>query len=176
MRTTRFAATVIALTAMAASPAAALQSAFTYEDPAGWELQFYYQVPYSDLAEWRETSAWAGSSGMFRMNFRMAERAGDYVMALLRVPTDLSLLWGPTTRVVLTHRDGSEIESEMILFTDSKLQTRVYDTGSEVVRIDPRRQDLGKSKSGGIVAAVGFPPSSVRLDEVESVRIRHERG
>jgi len=108
--------------------------------------------------------------GYGRLFIQVDREPGEYCAWSAWMADSVALLWGKGSRVTFTLADGSVVESEACFFTESKLQTKTFDTRRRAVLLD--KVNFATTSGGDQVAVmVKFPPGSLRLSDVVGVHV-----
>jgi hypothetical protein len=98
--------------------------------------------------------------GGFRLHVRVRENPDDYVIAVIYVSDDGTLILDSNTRFVLIY-EGREVESTEILMTDGIEERRVWSSVETPMFLTSRGKRYARVRSGGYLAAVRFPENSL---------------
>lgn len=98
--------------------------------------------------------------GGFRLHVRVRENPDDYVIAVIYVSDDGTLIVDGSTRFVLVY-GGREVESTEILMTDSIEERNVWSSIETPMFLTSRGNRYARVRSGGYLAAVRFPKNSL---------------
>lgn len=98
--------------------------------------------------------------GGFRLHVRVRENPDDYVIAVIYVSDDGTLILDGNSRFVLVY-DGQEVESTEILMTESIQERKVFSSVETPMFLTSRGSRYARVRSGGYLAAVRFPKNSL---------------
>ena len=98
--------------------------------------------------------------GGFRLHVRVRENPDDYVIAVIYVSDEGTLILDESSRFVLVY-DGREVESTEILMTDSIQERTVWSSLETPIFLTSRGDRYARVRSGGYLAAVRFPKNSL---------------
>jgi len=141
-----------------------------YVSPDGWKLKLKGEFNY-DQAEMANRLSF-GTSIMGKLFLQVAREPGIYLTwaiqdtAKAEAPKNMTLYWGPNSRIVLIDDQGRKVTSEACFFADSKQQTVKYDTRHGQVEVN---KNLMPSSLGGISVLAKFPSGSINPGEIKEV-------
>ena len=100
------------------------------------------------------------SRGGFRLHVRVRENPDDYVIAVIYLSDNGTLILDGHTRFVLMY-DGREVESTEILMTDGIEERKVWSSLETPMFLTCNGNRYARVRSGGYLAAVRFPGNSL---------------
>jgi hypothetical protein len=98
--------------------------------------------------------------GGFRLHVRVRENPDDYVIAVIYLSDDGTLILDSRTRFVLVY-GGREVESTEILMTDSIEERKVWSSLEGPMFLTSKGNRYARVRSGGYLAALRFPGNSL---------------